>query len=76
MRRNVLLLLLSITLVSMVPCNVSAAESVSVTAIGGGTVAEPASDVYEWHYQLFSGVLYKRLYNVTTDTWIGGWIKV
>lgn len=36
---------------------------------------QPMSDIIEWVYQNFDGVLYKRLYNFTTQEWIGRWIR-
>lgn len=33
------------------------------------------SDIIDWVYQDFDGVLYKRLYNFTTQEWIGRWIR-
>lgn len=29
-----------------------------------------------WRYETINGTLYKRLYNYTTNSWIGEWIPV
>lgn len=29
-----------------------------------------------WRYEKINGILYKRLYNYTTNCWIGDWIPV
>lgn len=35
----------------------------------------PLSDRIIWRYKTINGVLYKRLYNVTKQQWVGNWIK-
>ncbi|MBS7578438.1 MULTISPECIES: hypothetical protein [unclassified Enterococcus] len=32
--------------------------------------------IIEWRFKTIDGKLYKRLYDYTTNTWIGDWIKV
>lgn len=34
------------------------------------------SDILEWKYKFVDGVLYRRLYNHTKQTWVGEWEKV
>lgn len=34
------------------------------------------ADLTQWRYQIIGGKLHKRLYNLTTQQWIGGWILV
>ncbi len=34
------------------------------------------SAIIGWRYKTVDGVLYKRLYNYSNDTWIGDWIVV
>ncbi len=36
----------------------------------------PMSDAIEWRYKIENGKVYKRLYNYTTQQWIGDWILV
>lgn len=39
-------------------------------------ICEPKKDKIDYVYQVFDGVLYKRLYNFTTHEYIGDWIRV
>lgn len=32
-------------------------------------------DIYEWRYKIIDGILYRRLFNCTTQTWVGDWEK-
>ena len=36
----------------------------------------PMSDAIEWRYKIENGKVYKRLYNYTTQQWIGDWILI
>lgn len=36
----------------------------------------PMSDALTWKYKVENNKLYKRLYNSSTDKWIGSWIYV
>lgn len=36
----------------------------------------PMSDAISWEYKVENNKLYKRLYNRSTDQWIGPWIYV
>lgn len=38
------------------------------------SVQNPRGDKIEWVYQLIDGKYYKRLYNYTTNEWVGDWI--
>lgn len=40
------------------------------------SIITPYAAATEWHFQYINGVLYKRLYNVSTLQWIGEWIRV
>lgn len=35
---------------------------------------EPYADVFEWVYKRIHGNLYKRLFNRSTNKWVGDWI--
>lgn len=37
---------------------------------------QPLSDDIRWVYKEVNGVYYKRLYNFTTRSWVGSWIRV
>lgn len=34
----------------------------------------PYTDIIKWRYKTTNGKTYKRLYNYTTQQWIGDWI--
>lgn len=36
----------------------------------------PRKDILEWRYKTINGKLYKRLYNISQDKWVGDWILV
>lgn len=36
----------------------------------------PMSDAISWRYKAMNNKLYRRLYNFSTDNWIGPWIYV
>ena len=49
--------------------------SVSYSA-GSDTEVAPCADTLVWVQKTENGHTYKRLYNVTTDTWLTDWILV
>lgn len=38
-------------------------------------ICEPRADDIDYQYKVFNGVLYKRLYNFTTQKPLSGWVK-
>lgn len=34
----------------------------------------PQAYTYEWRYKTINGALHKRLYNLSTNEWVGDWI--
>lgn len=34
------------------------------------------SDILEWRFKSINGKIYKRLYNRSTNQWVGNWIPV
>ena len=45
--------------------------------IDSGTISvSPLADIIEWRYKVENGLLYKRLFNYTTEQWVGYWILV
>lgn len=41
------------------------------------TVSQNARhSIISWRFKTVDGVIYKRLYDYSSDTWIGDWIKV
>jgi len=49
-------------------------QEISMESISG--TVSPQSYIIEWVYKVENGKRYKRLYNTTTRTWVGGWIYV
>lgn len=35
----------------------------------------PMAYTYVWKYKIENGVTYKRLYNQSTNRWVGNWIR-
>lgn len=33
----------------------------------------PCATNFEWRYKIVNGKTYRRLYNTSTDTWVGKW---
>lgn len=52
------------------PCKAAQPVSMEQTEI------QPYGDGIVWKYEYRNGRLYKRLYNASTDQWIGDWIPV
>lgn len=40
------------------------------------TDVEPRTNIIDWRFKVIDGHLYKRLYNYSTQEWIGDWILV
>lgn len=47
------------------------------TTVYNASVSETItfSDNLKWRYKSENGILYKRLYNYTTNCWVGNWIR-
>lgn len=70
-------LLLATLIVSPKDTTLSSAEVASqVTSITSVNQIQPYSDRIEWVYKKEDGKYYKRLYNYSTNSWIGDWIPV
>lgn len=66
----------SLAVCSLQPApSVSASEQSSPMAQYGASVS-PLSDNLTWIYKVENGKRYKRLYNATTNKWIGDWIYI
>ncbi len=80
---KMILPILSLTLL-LIPGTVSAAANISVTediividSSDDNETVIPMSDDIRWIYQTGTdGRLYKRLFNYSTNQWIGDWIPV
>lgn len=42
-------------------------------ALPGGEIVEPNADSIGWRFKTENGKVYRRLYNYTTQEWIGDW---
>ena len=73
MKFKLLLLTMICCIVTSTP--VMATPDISLTAITDASI-NPTSEVFEWRYKIENGKLYKRLYNTTTESWVGDWIYV
>lgn len=73
MKLKLLLLTMICCIVTSTP--VMATPDISLTAITDASI-NPTSEVLEWRYKIENGKLYKRLYNNTTESWVGDWIYV
>ncbi len=60
-----MLCMLSIPTICSIP-----ATTVSASAI------QPLKDDIRWRYKFVDGKTYKRLFNYTTNSWVGDWILV
>lgn len=57
----------------LLPANVMAdTETVHAATVEGEEVT-PLADSIDWQYSVRNGVLYKRLYNYTTNTPLSDW---
>lgn len=53
----------------------AAPDSIPLAQSDNGEIS-PLSHVVTWRYKIEDGKIYKRLYNATTQTYIGEWIYV
>ena len=75
-RKNKLAALGSVVCVALAVL-VSPASALPVqAAVAQNPVVMPLKDAISWKYKVENNKLYKRLYNFSTDTWIGNWIYV
>lgn len=74
--RATVLLMALLVLMSSAVC-VSAHTATEPEDDGTSVASEEIEtrDTYVWRYKTENGVLYKRKYNVTTQQWVGDWIK-
>lgn len=72
---NKLVLLTSIAALSLAAWVSPACTMVTEAAAAESTVSPCAADI-QWRYKEENGKLYKRLFNYTTNSWVGDWIYV
>lgn len=76
LKKAVLTMALALSLCAT-PLSVSAAvSSPAEPANTGESSVSPQSDAIVWRFKIENGKIYKRLYNASTDTYIGEWIYV
>lgn len=66
----------SVSLLADLACLQNKSYSNVVYAASAETLNEtstPRADILEWRYKKINGKVYKRLYNASTNTWVGGW---
>lgn len=64
------------TLAGIAAFSFAALLSPATTIVAEASTTEtvsPCADSIEWRYKEENGKLYRRLYNYTTDSWIGEW---
>jgi len=58
------------------PYNTLTTEAADIQTSYSETLSSSRSAALGWRYKEVDGVLYKRLYDYSTGTWIGDWILV
>ncbi len=53
-----------------------AAEFPAQAAVSQNEGIMPMSDVLKWKYAIMDNKMYKRLYNLSKNCWVGEWIYV
>lgn len=77
LKKAILTMALALSLAFLPMQQLHAASAPVLTPLqSGNDVVSPLSDVITWRYKIEDGKIYKRLYNSTTQTWIGEWIYV
>ncbi len=80
MRKIKLFIPCTLFLLAIFPANARActqtpaADQAALLTAPKPEVSVPYSDQYEWRFKTIDGVLYKRLYNITKQEWVGDWI--
>lgn len=75
-RKNKLAALGSVVCVALAVL-VSPASALPVqAAVAQNPVVMPMKDAISWRYKVDNNKLYKRLFNFSTNVWIGNWIYV
>ena len=75
MRKSNLLKKYSVLFLMFCMLSISTFYAMPVMTVSASDV-QPMSDDIRWRFATISGKKYKRLYNYTTQTWIGDWIPV
>lgn len=66
-----------VTLTSIAALSLAAWISPACTVVAEAATEEsmvsPCADDIQWRYKEENGKLYRRLYNYSTDSWVGDW---
>lgn len=73
MKKKILLIMISVCGFIVMPATVTA-ETRNLEINNSLNENSVYSDIYVWRYKIIDDVLYKRLYNTSTQTWVGDWI--
>lgn len=74
MKRKIKVLAYAFVLTGVLGTSVMCTSNVSQAFVIEADAAETRAYIIEWRYKVIDGHLYKRLYNATTEEWIGDWI--
>lgn len=59
------------------PSSVSAHSDIEfLSIVSENTDSSAKSNYLKWYYKTENGKVYKRLYNLQTNSWVGDWILV
>lgn len=68
-----LVLTAALCLGCMTVANQPCATALGLKAKAAAATIAPRAPIIGWRYQTIDGVLYRRLFNYTTQEWIGEW---
>lgn len=76
MTKKLFLILSAAFIVVALPPASTYAAPCEAPVTSGLTQVTPRADDIRYIYEVFNGKMYKRLFNYTTNKWIGDWILV
>ena len=75
-KRKMLLCALAVMGITTLGAPVASVQNVIQLTAVEANAAEARAYIIEWRYKVIDGHVYKRLYNATTEEWVGDWILV
>lgn len=78
MRKNMKILMCTLAVlgISTLSSPVALVKNMMEPIVVEADAAEARAYIYEWYYKVIDGHLYKRLFNETTEEWVGDWILI
>ncbi len=76
MTKKLLLILSAAFILAALPPSSTYAAPCEAPVTSGLTQVTPRADDIRYVYKTINGKLHKRLYNYTTNKWVGDWILV